>query len=152
ESIVNTATTSGTDPRGTVVTAQATDDVDVFTSGIGLTKLVDGQPTTTVPVGTTVTYTYAVTNTGDTPLGTVTLADDTPFCQTPTRGADNPGNNDAILELTEVWTYSCTATATAVVTNTAIASGVSLNPAAANAPFPNPNSLVTALDRASVEV
>ena len=37
----------------------------------------------TIPRVATVTYTYAVTNTGNTPLGTVTLIDDTPPCESP---------------------------------------------------------------------
>ena len=41
--------------------------------------------------GTQVTYTYAVANTGNTPLATPVLADDTPPCETPTRGSDAPG-------------------------------------------------------------
>jgi uncharacterized repeat protein (TIGR01451 family) len=152
QNFVNTATARGTDPRGTAVNAQATDDVNVFTPHIELTKLVNGQPTVTVPSGSQVTYTYAATNIGNTPLGTVTLADDTAPCQTPIRGPDGPGNNDVIMDIGETWTYSCTATATAAVTNTATVTGIPLNPLAANQPFPDPNPPVTATDRASVEV
>ena len=59
-SIVNTVTAFGTPPTGTTISAQATDDVLVFTPGISLTKLVNGQPAVTVATGTQVTYTYAV--------------------------------------------------------------------------------------------
>ncbi len=152
QNFVNTATARGTDPRGTTVDAQATDDVDVFTPRIELTKLVNGQPAVTVVSGTQVTYTYAATNVGNTPLGTVTLVDDTPPCQAPVRGPDGPGNNDAVMDVGETWTYSCTATATTAVTNTATVTGIPLDPLAANQPFPAPNPPVTAQDRAAVEV
>jgi hypothetical protein len=46
-----------------------------------------------------VTYTYQAANTGNTPLGTPTLSDDTPTCASPTRGADAPGDDDDTVEL-----------------------------------------------------
>lgn len=148
--IVNTATAQGNDPAGTVVTDQATDDVDIFTPAIDLTKLVDGEKSVTVVSGTEVTYTYAVANTGNTPLAEPVLDDDTPPCEQPTRGADDPGNDDDVLDVGETWTYSCTASPTSAVVNTATVSATPLNPLDGNRPFAGRNPDVTDTDTASV--
>ena len=149
--IVNTATVQGTDPAGTLVTDTATDDVDVFVPRIGLTKLVDGQEAVAITAGDQVTYTYAVQNLGNTPLSTVTLTDDTPPCENPTRGADVSGNDDDTLDLAEVWGYSCVASPTAAVVNTAQVVGTALDPLT-GVVFPDPNPAVTDSDTAQVSV
>jgi hypothetical protein len=56
-----------------------------------------------IPVS--VTYTYEVTNTGDENLESVYVEDDT--CGPLVRQADDPGNDDDILENGEVWVYTC---------------------------------------------
>ncbi len=76
---------------------------------------------TTLPVGGgSVTYTYVVTNTGDVVLTDVSVADNK--C-TPVAYQSGDANSDAMLDLSETWTYSCTATLTATTTNTAVATG-----------------------------
>ena len=45
------------------------------------------------------TYTYEVTNTGNTPLAPVALVDDTPPCEDPHAGPDEPGNDDDTLDV-----------------------------------------------------
>jgi hypothetical protein len=152
QTIDNTATVTATDPAGTTVTSQATATVTAFNPGIDLTKLVNGQEEVTVPVGANLSYTYRAQNTGDMPLGTVVLQDDTPPCGSPTRGPDSPGNNDAILDVGEAWTFSCAATSSADVINTAAVTATPLNPLGGNQPFPDPNPQVTATDVASVRV
>lgn len=138
--IVNTATVLGIDPVGTTVTATATDDVDVYVPRIELIKLVDGEKAVNVPPSTDVTYTYSATNTGNTPLGTITLTDDTPPCTNPTPVTN--GNGDTIMDVGETWTWSCTGTpdtaTTSDITNTATVIGTPLDPANANVPFPGP--------------
>jgi len=152
---VNTATVTGADPLGTPVTATATDDVTAFNPAISLTKLVNGAPTAAVSAGDSVTYTYEVKNTGNTPLSPVTLADDsTPDtgCAAPTLKSGDT-NGDGVLDLAETWTYSCTATITEATTNIATVSGTPLNPVPDPAvAFPNPNPPVTASDTAEVTV
>ena len=59
--------------------------------------------------GSTVTWTYVVTNTGDVRLANVTVTDDqagvTPLYQS------GDTNNNNLLDLTETWTYEATGTA-----------------------------------------
>ncbi|HEY5787247.1 MAG TPA: vWA domain-containing protein [Microlunatus sp.] len=148
--VVNTVDVLGVAPDGQVVTDDATDDVDLFFPAVQVTKVVNGEEAVTVETGTDVTYAYEVTNTGNTPLGSVTLADDTPPCEEPVGGPE-PGDDD-ILALGEVWTYSCTAEATQSVINTATVTGTPLNPNDDNAAFPDPNPVVTDQDPAQVTV
>jgi hypothetical protein len=55
-----------------------------------------------------VTFTFTVTNVGDVPLSDITVADDK--CPNATLKSKTGGNQDAILDLTETWTYTCTMT------------------------------------------
>jgi uncharacterized repeat protein (TIGR01451 family) len=152
QNIVNNATATGTPPQGDPVTATDSDDVDAFNPAISLTKQVNGQDSVQVTPGTQVTYTYRVANEGNTPLGSVDLTDDTPPCTAPTRGADDPGDNDATLDVGETWTYSCTASPSEDVHNVADVEATPLNPNDNDAPFPAPNPTVTAQDDASVTI
>jgi uncharacterized repeat protein (TIGR01451 family) len=152
QNIVNIADVTGIDPAGTAVTDTATDDVDVFTPHISLTKTANGEDDQTViSAGESVTYSYDVTNDGNTPLGSVSLVDDTPPCEDPTLIDD--GDGDAILGLGETWTYECVVDdLTEDVVNTSEVSAVPLNPLDANNPFDSPNPPVTDEDPASVVV
>src|SRR5262245_4687035 len=155
QNVVNSAEVTGTDPAGRNVTDTASDDVDAFNPAIALTKQVNGQDAVNVAPDTALTYTYRATNTGNTPLGTVTLTDDTAPCSIAAnriRGPDDPGNNDDILDVGEIWTFTCTSTATQDVVNTADVTGVPLNPAQNNQPFPAPNPLVTDTADAAVTI
>ena len=67
-----TASGSGVD-SGATVTATASCSTDILHPAIDIVKTVSDD---LVPVGTTVTYTYVVTNTGDTPLYDITVDDD----------------------------------------------------------------------------
>jgi len=155
QNIVNTATATGSPPQGDPVTARATDDVDAFNPAISLTKQVNGQDSVTLVSGAQAAYSYRVTNTGNTPLGTVSLTDDTAPCSDPanrTRGPDDPGNGDDVLDVGETWTFACTTTPTEDVHNTADVTAVPLNPADGDAPFSGRNPPVTATDDANVVV
>ncbi|MFD8495576.1 CARDB domain-containing protein [Amycolatopsis sp. NPDC059657] len=71
---VNTATATGTDALGKQVTASADAPVPVVAPAIKIEKSADPQ---TIHAGDTVTWTIKVTNTGDTPLQNIKVADDT---------------------------------------------------------------------------
>jgi len=85
-------------------------------AAIHLVKLTNGtdndSPTGPhVPVGSTVTWDYVVTNTGSVPLTNINVTDDH-FGVTPVYvGGDS--NNNSILDLTETWTYRATGIAIA---------------------------------------
>ena len=83
-------------------------------AGIDIEKATNGQDADTatgpqLAVGSTATFTYVVTNTGTTPLGSVVLTDDQGIVPMLTAG-DTDG--DTLLDLTETWTYSATRTVT----------------------------------------
>jgi uncharacterized repeat protein (TIGR01451 family) len=120
--LTNTVTASGTgaDSQQRV---QDTDscETDVRHPAIRIVK--DGPAT--AHVGDTITYTFEVTNVGDTDLHDVTLSD--PICDAGSVLLVDDGNGDAILAVDEVWRYSCTHVVTAddpdPLPNTATVSG-----------------------------
>jgi uncharacterized repeat protein (TIGR01451 family) len=72
--VVNSVTASGDGAdSGTPVTDTASCSTDVSNPGISIVKTVDQE---IVPIGTTVTFTYVVTNTGDVTLYDISVDDD----------------------------------------------------------------------------
>ncbi|WP_328605339.1 hypothetical protein OG943_35770 [Amycolatopsis sp. NBC_00345] len=109
---VTTADVAGTDPLGQVVTAAAGAKVPVIAPAIKVTKTVDHA---VVHAGEPVTFTVEVTNTGDSPLDPVTVADDTTTSCSRTFGALAAGASQR---------YTCAANPSLTSTNKASASGV----------------------------
>lgn len=126
----NTATVTGNpvDANGTdIANAANVTDTDVsnhfgFTAGINLVKLTDGIDTGTgtgpsLSVGSTATFRYTVTNTGNVALTTVVVIDNNGTTGTtaddfsPTRISGDT-DNDNQLDVGETWVYQATRTVT----------------------------------------
>ena len=106
--LTNTVTASGAG-ADSGQTVQDTDscDTDVLHPAI---QIVKGGPDL-VHVGDPITYTFDVTNVGDTDLHDVTLSD--PICDAGTVQLVDDGDGDTILAVGEVWHYTCTHVVTA---------------------------------------
>lgn len=126
----NVATVTGTpsDAQGNSFggTTTDTDDamVDMVNPGIQVVKTANNAADGTVEyikAGDPVTYTYTVTNTGDTPLGSVGVNDNKCVPALYASGDTNP--NNTLLDLTETWIFTCTATISINTTNVATVTG-----------------------------
>jgi uncharacterized repeat protein (TIGR01451 family) len=74
-SVLNTATATGTPPTGPAVTSPPASAVVTIPAGPALTLLKSVDPTSVSTAGNTVTYSFAVTNTGNVDLTGVTVAE-----------------------------------------------------------------------------
>ena len=118
QTTTNVVTATGKDPLGGDVPERATATVTVIHPETTLTKT--ASPTSgTAPLA--VTYTYREKNTGDDPITGVALTDDK--CAPVARGADDPGNNDNILDVGETWVFTCSTTLNETTTNVVTATG-----------------------------
>ena len=97
----NVVTAAGTDDEGNVVRDTATATVAVITPAIAIDKSVDAA---SVAPGTTVTYTFRVTNPGTVPLAGVVVSDDK--CA-PVVFDGGDANGDGLLQPSETWMFSC---------------------------------------------
>ncbi len=117
----NIATATGTDPHGATPTANATATVTVIRPAIAVDKTPSA---TSVAPGTTVVYTYTVTNPGDVPLSAVTVSDDK--CS-PVTFVLGDLNVDKLLQVGETWVFQCSQVQTGsldTLTNVGTATGV----------------------------
>jgi hypothetical protein len=90
--------------------ATVTLTVTPIAPGILIDKFVNGQDANDVVAGSTVIFTYVVTNNGNVPLADVVVTDDK---LGPITTFTGDANGDSLLDLTETWTYTQTATALA---------------------------------------
>lgn len=137
----NTATSVGQSVGGEVVTDTDVSHYYGVVSGIAVEKQASAAA---VGVGQVVTYSYAVSNTGNVALANVAVGDDRcPAVSAVVSGTLNLGdaNADGLLDLSEVWRFTCSVALTTTTTNLAVASAV--DPLSAT---------VTATDTATVEV
>ncbi|MEN6458982.1 MAG: SdrD B-like domain-containing protein [Thermoguttaceae bacterium] len=132
-SYTNTATATGTatDATGTVSTVVIAEDSNSYfgvAPEIAVTKTTNDTNNPSVETGSTVTWTYTVTNTGNVSLSDVTVTDEQGV--TPVYVSGDDGNG--LLDQGEVWTYTATGvaivgayTATATATGTDVTDTVS---------------------------
>jgi uncharacterized repeat protein (TIGR01451 family) len=99
DDVINTVTASGTDSLQQTVTAQDDHTLDVLHPSIHVVKTGPAK----AQVGDTVTYTFTVTNTGDIPLGGLTVSDNVSGDGLYQSGDTN--HNDT-LDLDETWIYT----------------------------------------------
>jgi uncharacterized repeat protein (TIGR01451 family) len=100
-------------------------DTDQATVTVALSQpaihiAIAANPTSLPAGGGNVTYTYVVTNPGNTPLSSISLTDD--VC-TNLQFTGGDGNTNSRLDLGETWSYRCTTAITATTTNTATVTG-----------------------------
>ena len=140
----NAVTATGDDSLGNEKTDGDTKFVDVVAPAIEIVKTADR---TTVLANELVTYTYVVTNTGDTPLSGVAPTDN--HCAPVLRTPDVDPNGNGRLDPDEVWTYQCQAQVGQDTTNVATVSGQPTDAAGVALPSIDP---VTDSDDETVDV
>lgn len=116
----NVVTATGTDDEGNTSVETATATVAVVTPAIAITKTPSLR---SVDPGTTVVYTYTVTNPGDVALSKVGVADDK--CS-PVTYVSGDINGDSLLQSGETWLFRCSQVQTGAVdtlTNVGTATG-----------------------------
>jgi len=113
----NMGTARGTDATGTVrepVTASEPDGYFGVDPRIQVVKRTNGHDNDAdfkLAIGSAVTWTYTVTNTGNVPLANVQVTDNRPGVVPAYQSGDADG--DGQLDLTETWVYAATGTAVA---------------------------------------
>ncbi|MDL2341992.1 MAG: hypothetical protein QFB87_02865 [Patescibacteria group bacterium] len=99
DNVVNVVVASGTDSLGKTVTDTDNHTLDVLHPAIHVVK----SGPATAHEGDTVTYTFTVTNTGDTPLSGLTVSDNV---ATGAAYKSGDANDNAKLDLQETWIYT----------------------------------------------
>jgi large repetitive protein len=110
----NVGTVTGTPPDGPNVTDDNPSHyfgVEPSSPGIDITKFTNGEDADTptgpdIEIGTVVTWTYQVRNTGNVPLSNVTVTDDQPGVTPAYVSGDT--NGDSLLDVGEVWLFQAT--------------------------------------------
>jgi uncharacterized repeat protein (TIGR01451 family) len=113
----NTGTVTGQDPNQQGTTVNSANPANYFgdAPAVSIVEFVNGQDADSptgphVQVGSTVTFTYVITNTGNVALANVVVTDDKLGTITSFTGDTN---SNGLLDLTETWTYTKTTTALA---------------------------------------
>jgi uncharacterized repeat protein (TIGR01451 family) len=137
--LVNTATVSGTDALSWSVQSEDTAGVDILRPVIAMDKTADPAQ---AHEGDTITYTYTITNPGNTPLSDISVTDDMIEEVTYQSG---DGDEDEVLDPDETWVFAANYTITAEdptpLVNIAAAAGTYA-----------PSQSIIAWDAASVDI
>jgi uncharacterized repeat protein (TIGR01451 family) len=119
--LVNTAEAHGSYAGAGTIIDFVTASVDILRPAIAINKTADSEQAYD---GDTITYTYTITNTGNTPLSAISVSDDTIEDVTYQSGDTN---EDEILDVDETWVFNATHTITvedvSPLVNTATVSG-----------------------------
>ncbi|MGB6872898.1 MAG: FecR domain-containing protein [Dehalococcoidia bacterium] len=123
--LVNNAAAAGTYASSQTIIAWATASVDILRPAIAINKTAEP---TQAHAGDTITYTYNITNPGNTPLSAISVTDDKTGNITYEGGYQSGDTNgDEILDIDETWvftaTYNVTADDVSPLVNTATATG-----------------------------
>ncbi|WP_344918785.1 beta strand repeat-containing protein [Streptosporangium oxazolinicum] len=145
DTIVNTATASGTPPTGPAVTSAPSTATVTAASAPGLAVLKTASPSTVAAAGRTVTYSYLVVNTGNVTLTGVSAVD------TAFSGSGTPPVITCPVTTLEPQA-STTCTGTYVVTQADIDAGQVVNTATASGTPPTGPAITSAPSTATVAV
>jgi uncharacterized repeat protein (TIGR01451 family) len=119
--LVNHAAAAGTDTRSRTIVAWATASADILRPDIAISKMADREQ---AHVGDNITYTYNVTNPGNTPLYDISVSDNLTEEVTYQSGDTDHDNR---LDRNETWVFTATYTVSAEdpspLVNTATATG-----------------------------
>jgi hypothetical protein len=123
--LVNTAAAAGSYGGSQTIIAWTTASVDILRPAIALNKTADREQ---AHVGDNITYTYTITNAGNTPLLDISVIDDKVGSITYDGGYQSGDTNeDEILDMDETWIFTATYTVTTEdishLVNTATVSG-----------------------------
>jgi uncharacterized repeat protein (TIGR01451 family) len=148
--IRNSATASGRDPGNATVTSNAATATVTAIQSPSLSLVKSAAPTSTSTVGSTVTYSFAVANTGNVAVTGLAIAD---AFTAPSTGNTVPTVSCPVTTLTAAGTgasSTTTCTATYSVTQTDLNNGVINNSATASAKSPTNTTVTSNLSTASV--
>ncbi|HEY4331511.1 MAG TPA: hypothetical protein VGM78_03030, partial [Ilumatobacteraceae bacterium] len=133
--IVNTATASGLDPAGVSLSSPPASATVAATQVAGLGIIKSANPTSIGTVGSTVGYSFVVTNTGNVTLTGVSIADTFTSPAGPALSISCPATSLTAAGTGVSSTMTCTATYTS--TSSDFATGTIVNTAAASGTAPN---------------
>jgi uncharacterized repeat protein (TIGR01451 family) len=123
--LVNTAAAAGTYARAGTIITWTTASVDILRPAVAINKTADRAQ---AHEGDTITYTYTITNPGNTPLSAISVTDDKVGYITYEGGYQSGDTNEnEILDIDETWVFTATYTITdddvSPLVNTANVSG-----------------------------
>ena len=124
----NTGTVTGVSDNGTVTDEDPTSYFGAANPSITIDATINGDDGEEIPPGTSITWRYEVTNTGNLPLSNINVTDDKLGVVTDSNLVGGDINNNSILDVNETWIYEVEGTADAgQYNNTSTVTGVSDN-------------------------